>query len=70
VDLDSALVDMKSGDMKSLEPVSARSASGTVSAEKVEVRENGKHIIFEGRVRSSFIQTGPEDGPIKGTTTQ
>jgi lipopolysaccharide export system protein LptC len=70
VDLDSAQVDMKSGDMKSLEPVSARGASGTVSADKVEVRENGKHIIFEGRVRSSFIQTGPEDGQIKGTTTQ
>jgi lipopolysaccharide export system protein LptC len=70
VDLDSALVDMKSGDMKSLEPVSARSASGSVTADKVEVRENGKHIVFEGRVRSSFIQTGPEDGRTRGTTTQ
>ncbi|MGL5116863.1 MAG: LPS export ABC transporter periplasmic protein LptC [Beijerinckiaceae bacterium] len=70
IDLDSALVDMKSGDMKSLEPVIVRSASGSVSAETVEVLENGKHIIFEGRVRSTFIQTGPEDGQIRKTTTQ
>jgi lipopolysaccharide export system protein LptC len=69
VDLDSAQVDMKSGDMKSREPVAARSATGSVNADRVEVRQNGKHILFEGRVRSTFIQN-EADGSARGTISQ
>ncbi len=54
-DLLSARVDMKSGDVTSQEPVEIRSKTGTINADSMTIRENGKHAIFEGRVRSVFI---------------
>jgi lipopolysaccharide export system protein LptC len=54
-DMLSARVNIKSGDLVSEEPVTVRSLTGTVSADRMEVRDNGKHAIFEGRVRSVFI---------------
>jgi lipopolysaccharide export system protein LptC len=54
-DLDSARVDMKSGDVTSQEPVEVRSKNGTINAETMTIRENGKIAVFEGRVRSVFI---------------
>lgn len=68
VDLDSAQVDMKSGNMTSAEPVAVRTATGTVNANGVEVRENGKHIIFTGGVRSTFIHNEAEPEPAKEGT--
>jgi lipopolysaccharide export system protein LptC len=60
VDLLSARVNMKSGDVSSAEPVTVRTKTGTVSSDTVDVRENGKVVVFDGRVRSSFITTEPE----------
>jgi lipopolysaccharide export system protein LptC len=54
-DLDSARVDMKSGDVVSQEPVEVRSKNGTINADTLTIRENGKIAVFEGRVRSVFI---------------
>ncbi|MGL4240743.1 MAG: LPS export ABC transporter periplasmic protein LptC [Beijerinckiaceae bacterium] len=54
-DLLSARVDMKSGDMSTQEPVEIRSKNGTINADSMVVRENGKVAVFEGRVRSVFI---------------
>jgi lipopolysaccharide export system protein LptC len=54
-DLASARVDMKSGDVASQERVEIRSKTGTISADSMVIRENGKHAVFEGRVRSVFI---------------
>ncbi len=62
-DMLSARVSVKSGDVVSTEPVTVRSHSGTISADRVEVRDNGKHAIFEGRVRSVFT---PQDEPAQG----
>jgi lipopolysaccharide export system protein LptC len=62
-DMLSARVSMKSGDVISTEPVTVRSLSGTISADSVEVRDNGKYAIFEGRVRSILI---PQDEPASG----
>jgi lipopolysaccharide export system protein LptC len=62
-DMLSARVSMKSGDVSSTEPVTVRSLTGTISADSVEVRDNGKHAIFEGRVRSILI---PQDEPASG----
>lgn len=59
-DLASARVNVKTGDMVSAEPVTVRSLTGRISAERAEMRDNGRHAIFEGRVRSLFSQT---DGP-------
>jgi lipopolysaccharide export system protein LptC len=52
VDMRSAKIEMKSGRVISTEPVDVRSKSGTISAERVELKDNAKIIIFEGNVRS------------------
>jgi lipopolysaccharide export system protein LptC len=67
-DLFSARVDMKSGDISSQEPVEIRSKNGTINADTMVIRDNGKHAVFEGRVRSSFIHdesalAAPSAGP-------
>jgi lipopolysaccharide export system protein LptC len=70
VDMLSAQVNMKSGDIVSTEPVTVRSKTGTVSANQVEVKENGKIVIFEGRVRSVFVSDEQTATPAKETRTQ
>lgn len=64
-DLLSAKINVKTGDVVSIEPVVVRSVSATVTADRAEVRENGRHAIFEGRVRSIFTQT---DAPASAET--
>ncbi len=54
-DLSSARIDMKSGDVTSQERVEMRSKNGTINADAMAIRDNGKHAVFEGRVRSLFI---------------
>jgi lipopolysaccharide export system protein LptC len=54
-DLRSARVDVKSGDIDTSEPVEIRSKSGTVNADSMILRDNGKHVVFTGRVRSVFV---------------
>jgi lipopolysaccharide export system protein LptC len=54
-DLSSARVEMKSGDISSQERVEIRSKTGAIAADSMMIRENGKHAVFEGRVRSVFI---------------
>ncbi len=43
-----------------------RSASATVTADRAEVRENGRHAVFEGRVVSIFT---PVDPPASSATS-
>jgi len=59
-DMLSAKVNVKTGDVVSVEPVVVRSLNATVSADRAQVRDNGRHAVFEGRVRSVFVQ---DDGP-------
>jgi lipopolysaccharide export system protein LptC len=66
VDMLSARVDMKSGNVVSTEPVKVRSQTGTIEADRVEVKDNAAHVIFEGRVKSVFIQTDDQQGPADG----
>ncbi len=54
-DLRSARVDVKSGDIDTSEPVEIRSKSGTINADSMILRDNGKHVVFSGRVRSVFV---------------
>lgn len=70
-DLLSARINMKSGDVVSVEPVVVRSLSATITADRAEVRDNGKHAVFEGRVRSVFTQddaAAPADSRTKAST--
>lgn len=64
-DLFSAKINVKTGDVVSTEPVVVRSVNATVTADRAEVRENGRHAIFEGRVRSTFTQV---DAPASAET--
>jgi lipopolysaccharide export system protein LptC len=66
-DLQSARVDMKSGDVNSQEPVEIRSKTGTINADTMIIRENGKVSIFEGRVRSVFIHDEQQAEAAGGT---
>jgi lipopolysaccharide export system protein LptC len=59
VDMFSAVINMKSGDVTSTEPVKVRSKSATISADSVDVRDNGKLVVFQGRVHS--ILTPPDE---------
>jgi lipopolysaccharide export system protein LptC len=70
VDMLSAQVNMKSGDVVSTEPVTVRSKTGTISANQVEVKDNAKVVIFEGRVRSVFVPDEEPPSPAKETRTQ
>ncbi|MFM9974585.1 MAG: LPS export ABC transporter periplasmic protein LptC [Beijerinckiaceae bacterium] len=70
VDMLSAQVNMKSGDIVSLEPVTVRSKTGTISANQVDVKDNAKVVIFEGRVRSVFVPAEEPVQPVKESKTQ
>jgi lipopolysaccharide export system protein LptC len=65
VDMSSAKIEMKSGRVVSTEPVEVRSKSGTVNADRVELKDNAKIIIFEGRVRSVLYATDAAIGTPK-----
>jgi len=52
VDLRSASIDFKTGNVTSPDPVRVEFDSGTIEADGINVVENGKVITFEGNVRS------------------
>lgn len=62
IEMQAARVDMKSGNVDSNQGVTVNSDNATIEAETMRIRENGKHIVFEGRVRSSFNQVAPVQG--------
>lgn len=59
--LRSASIDFKAGTVTSREPVRVSFVGGVVEADNLDVTENGKIIVFTGRVRSVFdaAQSGP-----------
>jgi lipopolysaccharide export system protein LptC len=65
-DLLSAQVQMKQGTVHTKEPVQVRSRTGTISADRMEILDSGKQIVFEGRVRSLFITDDEEAARIGG----
>lgn len=50
--LSSASVDFKSGRIISEEPVTVTLSEGTISANRLDISDNGKHIVFEGKVQA------------------
>lgn len=51
----SADMNFKTGYVQSSEPVNVRMNNGTIDADTLEVRDNGKTISFTGNVRSTFV---------------
>lgn len=61
-------VEFKTGNIMARQPVRVESASGTIEADSAEVKENGKHVVFEGRVRTVINRTGALDQDLKAGT--
>ena len=59
VRLDSADVELKSGVVRSGGPVDVGSPDGTMTSQKLEVRNNGKELVFTGRVRTVLHSERP-----------
>lgn len=64
--LKSASVDFKTGKVVSTEPVSVHLQSGTIDAQGLEVLDNGKVLVFTGRVHSVFEKL-PDEEPADKT---
>jgi lipopolysaccharide export system protein LptC len=52
VKLDTAKVDLKAGTVASDRPVDVVMKNGTIAAERLDILDNGKKIVFSGRVRA------------------
>lgn len=50
----SAFIDFKAGTVVSKDPVRVGLTNGEIQADRVSITENGKVIVFEGRVKSTF----------------
>lgn len=61
--LQDAQIEFRAGTIITDKPVEVKMTQGEVAAETMKVLDNGKRLIFEGRVRSVFVNTGPS---IKG----
>jgi lipopolysaccharide export system protein LptC len=64
---DMADVEFKTGNIIARQPVKVESVSGTVEADSAEVKENGKYVVFEGRVRTVINRTGALDQDLKAS---
>ena len=64
IKLRSANIDMKSGSLLSSEPVSVRSNNTQISANSVQVRDNGNDILFQNRVRMTI-----QPSALRGSST-
>lgn len=60
IHLQSAAIDFKAGTVVSQEPVTVQLQSGTIKAQGLQVSDNGKVLVFTGRVQSVFEKI-PDD---------
>lgn len=72
VRMTSARVDMKGGTVLSDEPVRVLMSGGSIEADAMHIMDNGKRIVFIGRVRT-HLSSAPDEkpaasrGPTEGT---
>jgi lipopolysaccharide export system protein LptC len=69
--LQDAQIEFKAGTIVTDKPVEVKMPQGEVAAERMQVLDNGKRLIFEGRVRSVFVnaQNGKKDPETKDPET-
>jgi lipopolysaccharide export system protein LptC len=60
--LKDAQIDFRSGMIVTDKPVEVKTNQGDVNADRMQVHENGRKLVFEGRVRSVFVNPGPDSG--------
>lgn len=74
VRLQSAAVDFKAGSVKSADPVTVTVPAGSITADSVDVVENGKTISFVGNVHAVFHgrggQAADEDARIRTSSAE
>lgn len=58
-----AKIDFKAGTVVSDETVEVRMSTGQVNANRMEVLDNGRKFVFEGQVRSEFVNNAPPAKP-------
>jgi lipopolysaccharide export system protein LptC len=63
--LTTASVDFKGGKVTSTEPVTVDIGNGSIKADRLDIDDNGKHIVFEGRVRAIMDAEQAKAGPVK-----
>jgi lipopolysaccharide export system protein LptC len=51
----SALMELKTGLMKTTEPVKVVLKSGSVAADQMQIVDNGQQVVFEGNVHSVLL---------------
>ncbi|MGL5448541.1 MAG: LPS export ABC transporter periplasmic protein LptC [Rhabdaerophilum sp.] len=57
--LQDALIEFKAGTVITEKPVEVKMATGEVSANRMQVLDNGRKFVFEGNVRSEFVNATP-----------
>lgn len=57
--LQEAFIEFKAGTVLSDKPVEVRMSSGHVFANSMKVLDNGRQLIFDGEVRSEFVNSTP-----------
>jgi lipopolysaccharide export system protein LptC len=68
--LQDAHIEFKSGNIITDKPVEVKMPQGVIDAERMQVSDNGRRIVFEGRVRSVFSnaptpnQTSSDEEPL------
>lgn len=55
-----ALVDTRAGTIQSNGPVALSSPRGELFSDRMDIRDNGKVIVLEGRVRGNFMPEPPD----------
>jgi lipopolysaccharide export system protein LptC len=64
--LDSVFVDIGTGAMKSADPVDIEQRGSRITADSMQILDDGKRLVFEKRVRMNIV---PEaEGPASGGT--
>jgi lipopolysaccharide export system protein LptC len=56
-----AQIDFRSGMIVTEKPVEVKTNQGDVAADRMQVHDNGRKLVFEGRVRSVFVNPGAEN---------
>lgn len=69
IHLNSAAIDFKAGTVVSWEPVTVKLQSGIIEAQGLEVSDNGRVLVFTGRVHSVFEKIPDDDSSPSGAET-
>lgn len=64
--LQDAQIEFKAGTIVTDKPVEVKMPQGAVEAERMQVLDNGRKLVFEGRVRSVFVNAGARGNKADG----